>query len=35
MPNLFLHNRPVKSIFNLLGEAENDLTFSLGVGAVE
>ena len=30
MPNLFLHNRPVKSIFNLLGEAENDLTFSLG-----
>ena len=30
MPDLFLHSRPVKSIFNLLGEAENDITFSLG-----
>lgn len=30
MSNLYLHNRPVKSIFNLLGETENDLTFSLG-----
>jgi hypothetical protein len=30
MPDLLLHSRPVKSIFNLLGEAENDITFSLG-----
>jgi hypothetical protein len=30
MPDLLLHSRPVNSIFALLGEAENDITSSLG-----
>ncbi len=30
MPELLLHNKPVKSVFSLLGEKENDITFSLG-----
>jgi len=30
MTELFLHNRKVESIFNLLGERENDITFSIG-----
>jgi hypothetical protein len=30
MPDLVLHGRPVKSIFSLLGETENDITSSLG-----
>lgn len=27
---LYLHNRPIKTVFGLLGEKENDITFSLG-----
>jgi hypothetical protein len=30
MPNLLIHNRRVESIFNLLGQKENDITFSIG-----
>ena len=30
MPELLLRDRPIKSIFNLLGQKENDITFSLG-----
>lgn len=30
MPNLLLHNRPVESVFSLLGERENAITFSMG-----
>jgi hypothetical protein len=30
MTELFLHNQRVESIFNLLGEKENDITFSIG-----
>ena len=30
MPDLYLHNRKLDSIFDLLGEAENDLTASVG-----
>jgi hypothetical protein len=30
MPELRLHNQPVESVFNLLGEKENAITFSLG-----
>jgi hypothetical protein len=28
---LYLHNRPIKTIFGLLGEKENDITFSVGL----
>lgn len=30
MPSLLLHNRPVESVFSLLGERENAITFSMG-----
>lgn len=30
MANLLLHKRPVESIFHLLGEKEDDITFSVG-----
>ncbi len=30
MTNLLLHNKPVESIFHLLGDKENDITFSVG-----
>src|SRR5438132_13759825 len=30
MPELLLHNRTVESVFSLLGQAENDITFSMG-----
>src|SRR5438105_2523003 len=30
MPELLLHNRPVPSVFSLLGQKENDITFSMG-----
>ncbi len=30
MPELLLRNQPVPSVFNLLGQKENDTTFSLG-----
>ena len=30
MPELLLRNRPVESVFNLLGQKENDITFSIG-----
>jgi hypothetical protein len=30
MADLFLHKRPVGSIFSLLGEDENDITYSIG-----
>lgn len=30
MADLFLHKRPVRSVFSLLGEDENDITYSLG-----
>jgi len=30
MVTLFLHNRPVETVFGLLGEKENDITFSVG-----
>ncbi len=29
MPNIFLHNRRIESIFQLLGEHENDICFSI------
>lgn len=30
MPELYLHQRRIESIFSLLGEKENDITFSIG-----
>lgn len=30
MPQLLLHSKPVESVFNLLGEKENDITYSVG-----
>ncbi|MFQ5816758.1 MAG: hypothetical protein ACE5H2_02230 [Terriglobia bacterium] len=30
MPQLYLHNKPIESIFELLGEGENDITYSVG-----
>jgi len=30
MPDLLLHKLPVQSVFNLIGENENDITFSIG-----
>jgi hypothetical protein len=30
MPQLYLHNREIETIFQLLGEKENDLTYSIG-----
>src|ERR1700730_1895608 len=30
MPELFLNRRKIESVFNLLGEKENDITFSIG-----
>ncbi len=30
MPELLLHNRRVESVFSLLGQRENDITFSMG-----
>ena len=30
MPQLYLHNKPIGSIFELLGEDENDITYSVG-----
>jgi len=30
MPELYLHKRPVQSVFSLLGENENDITYSIG-----
>ncbi|MFQ5779039.1 MAG: hypothetical protein ACE5IP_13615, partial [Terriglobia bacterium] len=30
MPQLYLHNKPVESIFELLGRDENDITYSVG-----
>ncbi len=30
MADLFLHGRPVKTVFDLLGDKENDITFSIG-----
>jgi hypothetical protein len=30
MPELLLHKRPVQSVFSLIGENENDITFSIG-----
>lgn len=30
MIELYLHKRPVQSVFSLLGEKENDITFSIG-----
>jgi hypothetical protein len=30
VPELLLHNQPVPSVFNLLGQKENDITFSMG-----
>ena len=30
MPDLLLHNRRVESVFSLLGQSENDITFSMG-----
>lgn len=32
MPELLLHGRPVRTVFDLLGDKENDLTYSLGWG---
>ncbi|WP_028061136.1 hypothetical protein [Candidatus Solirubrobacter pratensis] len=32
MPELLLHGRPVRTVFDLLGEKENDLTYALGWG---
>ena len=29
MPELLLHGKPVRCVFHLLGEHENDLTYSL------
>lgn len=30
MSEIYLHNRPVESLFQLLGEDENDITYSIG-----
>jgi len=30
MTDLFLHGRPVRTVFDLLGDKENDITFSIG-----
>jgi hypothetical protein len=30
VPELFLHGRKLKTIFDLLGDKENDITFSIG-----
>ena len=30
MPDLYLHRRRIESLFSLLGEKENDITFSIG-----
>lgn len=30
MADLFLHGRPVRTVFDLLGDKENDITFSIG-----
>lgn len=30
MSDLYLHNKPIESLFELLGEDENDITFSVG-----
>lgn len=30
MPRLFLHNKEIETVFQLLGEKENDLTYSVG-----
>jgi hypothetical protein len=30
VPQLFLHNRPIDSVFELLGKDENDITYSVG-----
>jgi hypothetical protein len=30
MPRLFLHNREIETVFQLLGEKENDVTYSVG-----
>ena len=30
MTNIYLHNRPLKSVFELLGEQENHITYSIG-----
>jgi hypothetical protein len=30
MPDLQLHNKPIETIFQLLGEKENDITYSVG-----
>lgn len=30
MPPLYLHNKPIESIFELLGSDENDITYSVG-----
>lgn len=32
MPDLLLHGQPVRTVFDLLGKKENDLTYSLGWG---
>src|SRR5213594_3939454 len=29
MAEIFLHNKPIKSVFHLLGEHENDITYSV------
>jgi hypothetical protein len=30
MPELYLHNKQVESLFQLLGQDENDITYSVG-----
>src|ERR1700694_4390277 len=30
MSELYLHNKPIESLFQLLGEDENDITYSIG-----
>ena len=30
MTTLYLHGRPIESVFELLGSKENDITYSLG-----
>jgi hypothetical protein len=32
MPELVLHDRPIVTVFDLLGRGENDMTASLGWG---
>jgi hypothetical protein len=32
VPELLLHGQPVRTVFDLLGDKENDLTYSLGWG---